>query len=79
MTEKAVEQGILSAKEKPLISDFFAGLGTTDLEGQLCHCGAYERHFADKVQVARQALEQKGQLYRKFCLLGSVAVFIMLL
>ncbi len=47
----------------PLLRDFGAGLGTTDLPGQLSHIAMYRALGEEKRSAARREQETKGKMY----------------
>ena len=47
-----------------LLRDFGQGFGATDLEGQLAHCGLYERLAGERLKEARRERDVKSKLYR---------------
>ena len=61
------------------ITEFVKGLGTTDLEGQLAHCGRFERLFAEKHKEATRGYQLRGKLRQKLWLLAGIAGVLLLL
>ena len=58
---------------------FFSGLGISDLEGQLAHCGRFQRMFEMRSKEAVQAYTVQGVLRRKLWALAAVATTILFL
>ena len=58
------------------INGFFAGLGTTDLEGQLAHCAVFSQVFWELRNHAQEQYRSKGQLTRTLSVLLVAAVTI---
>ena len=55
--------GRLPEADRALLLDFGAGLGVTDLEGQLAHCALYQARAQEKRAEARAEKQRKGRLY----------------
>ena len=60
----------LDADDRALLTEFGAGLGATDLEGQLAHCELYRKRAAERREEARAAQRCKARLYP---ILGAAA------
>lgn len=65
--EQAVEDGGreagLTQEDRELLLGFGAGLGTTDVEGQVANCGQYRELLDQRLLEARKDSENKGRLY----------------
>lgn len=59
------------------IQGFIGGLGVTDLEGQLSHCGRYQRLFCAGYEQAVKEYQVQGVLRQKLWMLSGIAVFLM--
>lgn len=70
---------LLSKDEDEQVIGFYQGLGTTDLEGQLAHCGRYSRLFSHQVEQAQNLYATKGKLYRSLCALASGMLAVLLI
>ncbi len=60
----------LSADDRAMLTEFGAGLGATDLQGQLAHCALYAARAAERRDEARAAQRRKARLYP---MLGAAA------
>ncbi len=66
------------AREESVMA-FVSGLGKTDLEGQLSHCGRYEHIFSLRYQEACREYRVKGKLHQKLWMLAGAAVSLLFL
>ena len=62
-----------------LLRDFGQGFGATDLEGQLAHCGLYERLAGERLEEARRERDVKSKLYRTLGVSGGIAAVLLFL
>ena len=62
-----------------LLRDFGQGFGATDLEGQLAHCGLYERLAGERLKEARRERDVKSKLYRTLGVSGGIAAVLLFL
>ncbi len=69
----------LSADELLQLHGFEAGLGTTDLEGQLAHCLRYRRQFTDFLENSREQYRTKGKLMGRLWMFGSIGIALLLI
>lgn len=61
------------------VSDFLMRMGASDLESQKTHCKYFAEKFFCLQREAEQELKEKGKLARTLCVLGSIALFIILI
>ena len=69
----------LNGEQKRQITAFFAGLGTTDLEGQLAHCNAFQQVFVTIKEQASEQYQSKGKLTRTLSALLVIGVAVLAL
>ena len=62
-----------------VITDFLIRMGASDLESQKTHCKYFSEKFSRLQREAEQELIEKGKLARTLCVLGSIALFIILI
>ena len=74
-----VQELKLNQKEERWLCEFYRGLGTTDLEGQLAHLATYGRVFEKRFNVSQEQYEVKGKLYRSLALLCGLMIAILLI
>lgn len=61
------------------VTSFLAKLGASDIEGQNIHCKYYSGVFSDKCRDAEKVILEKGKPARILSVLGSIALFIILI
>ena len=61
------------------VTSFLAKLGASDIEGQDIHCKYYSGVFSDKCRDAEKVIFEKGKPARILSVLGSMALFIILI
>ena len=67
-----------SVGEESIVS-FIEGLGVTDLEGQLSHCGRFERVCAQLYEQVCETYRSKGKLHQKLWMLAGAATTVLFL
>lgn len=50
-------------RDRDLLADFFAKLGTSDLEGQINNCLYFKNQLEEQLREAKTSYEQKHKLY----------------
>ncbi len=76
---KAVAQELrLKPEEQQLLLAFAGGLGTTDIEGQINHCGNYSQLFLTQATRAANEYAAKGKMYRSLGWLSAAAFVVMI-
>ena len=58
----AARHNALPENDLQLLRDFGAGLGTSDVEGQLSHCGLFASAASELRQNAKEERQRKGRL-----------------
>ncbi|MDO4742955.1 MAG: stage III sporulation protein AB [bacterium] len=76
---KIIDSQNFSGEEKDLLCSFFAGLGKSDIKGQLAFIEMYLSEFKFRHKTERENFLQKTKLYKVLSLLASAAVFIVLI
>ena len=61
------------------VTSFLAKLGASDIEGQNIHCMYYSGVFSDKCRDAEKMILEKGKPARILSVLGSMALFVILI
>ena len=61
------------------VTSFLAKLGASDIEGQDIHCRYYSNIFLNKSREAEKVILEKGKPARILSVLGSLALFIILI
>ncbi|MCI8554471.1 MAG: hypothetical protein HFJ80_05945 [Clostridiales bacterium] len=77
--EKLGKAGGLSRSDRELLDRFGAGLGKTDIEGQLSHCELYGDLLAEHLGQARDEVRAKGRLYTTLGVIGGAAFALLML
>lgn len=77
--EEVQQEMHLSNEAMAQLSSFGSRLGATDLEGQMAHCGRYQREFERLLIEAREQERIKSRLYRSLSMLAGAAVIILLI
>ncbi len=67
------------ARDEESVVSFVNGLGATDLEGQLSHCGRHQRIFAFKYENSCEAYRVQGKLRQKLWMLAGAATTVLFL
>lgn len=67
-------QNGVDSEAASLLSEFGAGLGTTDLQSQQTHCDAFAARFARLKSAALTAYTEKSKLYVSLGGIGAAAV-----
>ncbi len=80
---KALKQRLKSAglffKDFDTVAAFLMKLGTSDIDSQRLHCQYYAAKFSDSKQEAEIQSAEKGKPARILSVLGSMALFIILI
>lgn len=78
--QRALAQGgerlLALEKDRELLRGLAAGLGASDVQGQLEHLRLYAALAEDSLQEAREACREKGKLYVSLGVCGGAAVFL---
>lgn len=67
----------LEKQDKALLTKFFSGLGSTDIEGQLSHIKLYRELFNEQYQKSKEDIIKKSKLYRMLGLFSGLAFVVM--
>ena len=78
LKEKVKYAGVFS-EDIEAVASFLAKLGASDIEGQNIHCKYYSGVFSDKCRDAEKVILEKGKPARILSVLGSIALFIILI
>ncbi len=78
LKEKVKYAGVFS-EDIEAVTSFLAKLGASDIEGQIIHCKYYSGVFLDKCRDAEKVISEKGKPARILSVLGSMAMFIILI
>ncbi len=78
LKEKVKYAGVFS-EDTEAVTSFLAKLGASDIEGQNIHCKYYSGVFSDKCRDAEKVILEKGKPARILSVLGSLAMFIILI
>lgn len=78
LKEKVKYAGVFS-EDIEAVTSFLAKLGASDIEGQDIHCKYYSGVFSDKCRDAEKVIFEKGKPARILSVLGSMALFIILI
>lgn len=62
-----------------IVIAFGGGLGKSDIEGQLVHCGKYREMLKLRIDEARAACSSKGKLFLTLGIAGGAALAILLI
>ncbi|MCL2884530.1 MAG: stage III sporulation protein AB [Oscillospiraceae bacterium] len=62
-----------------LLREFGAGLGTSDVEGQLAHCALFQELFEKQTEAARTIAQNKGRVYTTLGLAGGICLILLLM
>lgn len=65
--------------QKEMALSFFAGLGQTDICGQLEHCSAYQNTFLKKKEEFCLEYNTKGKIYRSLSAFVAAGIAILLI
>lgn len=68
----SVEKSQVNYEERVLLLSFGAGLGTSDVEGQLSNCELHKALFENNLQNAREQSNRFGKLYTSLGVLGGI-------
>lgn len=77
--KKIIDCQSFSGEEKELLCDFFAGLGKSDIKGQIAFIDMYLTEFEFRHKTERENFLQKTKLYKSLSLLAAAAVLILLI
>ncbi|MCI8497144.1 MAG: hypothetical protein HFE85_02685 [Clostridiales bacterium] len=69
----------LKGRDMELLQAFGAGLGATDVEGQLSHCALYEKMLEETLQQARRDKETHGRLTASLGVLAGIGTAVLLI
>ncbi len=69
----------LSERENQLLADFWAQLGSSDLESQLSSADMYIAELEEDISEIRESKEAKCRLYRTMGILSGLFICIMLI
>ena len=75
----AEEEGLVSPAVCCLLTEFAAGCGRTDLEGQRAHIAHYRALLSAQEADCRRLWQEKGRVYRVLGLTGGVALTLLLM
>ena len=78
LKEKVKYAGVFS-EDIEAVASFLAKLGASDIEGLNIHCKYYSGVFSDKCRDAEKVILEKGKPARILSVLGSIALFIILI
>ena len=78
LKDKFKNAGVFSEDIEAVVS-FVNKLGASDIEGQNIHCKYYSGVFSDKCRDAENVVLEKGKPARILSVLGSMAMFIILI
>lgn len=78
LKEKVKCAGVFS-EDIEAVALFLVKLGASDIEGQNIHCKYYSGVFSDKYCDAEKVISEKGKPARILSVLGSIALFIILI
>ncbi len=78
LKEKVKYAGVFS-EDIEAVAMFLSKLGASDIKGQNIHCDYYSRVFSDKSHDAEKVISEKGKPARILSVLGSLALFIILI
>ncbi len=78
LKDKFKNAGVFS-EDIEAVAMFLTKLGASDIEGQDIHCKYYSGVFSDKCRDAEKVVLEKGKPARILSVLGSMALFIILI
>jgi stage III sporulation protein AB len=67
----------LNKEDLTLLKEFFAKLGTTDVDGQLSHIDLYKEIFQEQYNKSKSDIEKKCKLYRMAGIFAGLAFVVM--
>ena len=76
---RCAEEWRLSERERDVLTNFAAGLGKTDVEGEYRYCEQYESYLKDCLQIRRAEWQTHGRLYTVLGVCGGGAAALLLL
>ena len=68
----------LTGRDRELLENFGSGLGVTDIEGQLAHCGLYEELTKKGLEEAKEEKGKKARLYQMLGFSAGLAAALLL-
>ena len=68
----------LFADDCALLRGFADGIGRSDVDGELRHCGEYRKAIDDHLQQAREELRVKGRLFMTVGVCGGLLTALLL-
>lgn len=69
----------LKGSDLACLKSFFSSLGRGDVESQTALCELYEALINERLLSARQRAEKYGGLYTSLCVMGGLAISILLI
>ena len=69
----------ITKQDRVIIKEFGAGLGKTDIDGQIAHCNLCMASARNNLKKAREEKETKSKLYRSLGVLGGTACALLIL
>ena len=78
LKDKFKNAGVFS-EDIEAVTSFLVKLGASDIEGQNIHCKYYSGVFSDKCRDVEKMVLEKGKPARILSVLGSMALFIILI
>lgn len=69
----------LKADDKELLKEFGRGLGVTDVEGQLAHCGLYKEIFTRRLNEVKEDRDKKVKLYRSLGIFAGISLALLII
>ena len=69
----------ITKQDRAIIREFGAGLGKTDIDGQISHCKLCMTAAQNNLENARKEKETKTKLYRSLGVLGGTACALLIL
>lgn len=76
---QSVSASGITKKEISLLADFFAGLGQSDIKGQLEHCAYYREQLESINNLIFKEQGEKSRLWLGLSISLSLAVFVLLI
>lgn len=76
---RAAKEQLQTEKDKKLLSDFAAGLGTSDTEGQLKHIELYAGLLKENIKEAQEDYRNKSKLFTALGLFSGATICLVLI